>query len=134
MKSFTLREKMYDLGVVSLRSRPRVSNDNPYSKAVFRTVKYCPQLPKSGFKSLEEARCWVDDFVVSYNTEHHHSGIRYVTPNERHEGRDIDILKQREEVYANAKRKKPERWAQSARNWSFIESVELNPEVKTLAA
>lgn len=134
MKSVTLREKMYDLGVVTSRSRPRVSNDNPYSEAMFKTVKYCPQWPKSGFKSLEEARCWVDDFVVSYNTEHRHSGIRYVTPNERHEGRDIDILKQREEVYANAKRKKPERWAKNTRNWSFIESVELNPEVKTLAA
>jgi hypothetical protein len=72
--------------------------------------------------------------VVSYNTEHRHSGILYVTPNERHEGRDIVILKHPEEVYANAKRNKPERRAQNTRNWSFIEPVELNPEVKTLAA
>ena len=134
MKSFTLREKMYDLGVTTSRSRPRVSNDNPYSEAMFKTVKYCPQWPKSGFKSLEDARGWVDDFVIGYNTEHRHSGIRYVTPNERHEGKDIEILKQREGVYAKAKQRKPERWAQNTRNWSFIGSVELNPEVKTLAA
>ncbi len=125
---------MYDLGVTTSRSRPRVSNDNPYSEAMFKTVKYCPQWPKSGFSSLEEARGWVDKFVAGYNNEHRHSGIRYVTPNERHEGKGIEILKQREEVYAQAKQKKPERWAQNTRNWSFIKSVELNPEIKALAA
>ncbi|MEH6444795.1 MAG: IS3 family transposase [Oceanospirillaceae bacterium] len=116
MKSFTLRAKMYDLGVVTSRSRPRVSNDNPYSEALFKTVKYCPQWPKSGFSSLDKARAWVDLFVDGYNEEHRHSGIRFVTPNERHEGQDIMILKQREQVYATAKQKKPERWSKNTRN------------------
>ncbi len=52
MKSFTLRSKMYDLGVVTSRSRPRVSNDNPYSESMFKTLKYCPQWPSKGFSTL----------------------------------------------------------------------------------
>jgi len=72
--------------------------------------------------------------VIGYNNEHHHSGIRYVTPNERHEGLDVEILEKREQVYAAAKKKRPERWSQQTRNWSFIKSVELNPEIKALAA
>ncbi len=95
MKSFTLRAKMEDLGIITSRSRPRVSNDNPYSEAGFKMIKYCPQWPDSGFISLEEARSWVDEFVSWYNGEHRHSGIRYVTPDERHEGLDFEILEQR---------------------------------------
>ncbi len=116
MKSMTLREKMYDLGVVSSRSRPRVSNDNPYSEAIFKTLKYCPQWPGKGFSSSSEARIWVDDFVSWYNGEHRHSGIRYVAPNERHEGKDKAILEQRKKVYQTAKDKHPERSSQSIRN------------------
>lgn len=134
MKSFTLREKMYDLGIVSSRSRPRVSNDNPYSEAVFKTLKYCPQWPESGFMSLDDARDWVARFMVWYNNKHRHSGIRYVTPDERHKGLDVEILKRRKLVYSKAKNKHPERWSKSIRDWSFIEKVELNPEIKSLAA
>ena len=134
MKSFTLREKMYDLGVVTSRSRPRVSNDNPYSEALFKTLKYCPQWPSSGFSSLVLAREWVDDFVCWYNQDHRHSGIRYVTPCERHEGKDKEVLDNRDEVYKLAREKNPMRWSKNTRNWGFIKSVELNPEVKSLAA
>jgi len=72
--------------------------------------------------------------VIGYNNEHRHSGVRYVTPNERHEGLDVEILEKREQVYAAARKKRPERWSQQIRNWSFIKSVEFNPEIKALAA
>lgn len=134
MKSMTLREKMYDLGVVTSRSRPRVSNDNPYSEAIFKTLKYCPQWPDQGFSSLSDARVWVGNFVSWYNDEHRHSGISYVTPNQRHEGKDKEILELRKKVYQAAKIKNPERWSKNIRNWGFIDYVELNPEVKSQAA
>jgi hypothetical protein len=134
MKSFTLRAKMHDLGIVTSRSRPRVSNDNAYSEAAFNTMKYCPQWPESGFMSLEDARGWVEGFVAWYNGEHRHSGIRYVTPNERHEGLGAEILEQRKLVYIEAKEKNPARWSKGIRDWSFIEKVGLNPEIKSLAA
>ena len=82
MKSVTLLTKMHDLGVTPSRGRPRVSNDNPYSESLFRTLKYCPQWPSDGFASLEAAREWVRDFMAWYNEEHRHSRIRFVTPNE----------------------------------------------------
>ena len=134
MKSVTLREKMYDLGVVTSRSRPRVSNDNPYSESMFKTLKYCPQWPSKGFESLDEARRWVDNFVTWYNRDHQHSGIRYVTPNERHEGQDEEILKKRKKLYEQARKRHPARWSGRIRNWDLINAVELNPEVKKLAA
>ena len=134
MKSFTLREKMYDLGIVTSRSRPRVSNDNPYSESMFKTLKYCPQWPSKGFSSLSEARSWVGKFVTWYNRDHQHSGIRYVTPNDRHTGLDEIILKKRQKLYELARKSKPARWSGSIRKWDLIKAVELNPEVKRLAA
>lgn len=134
MKSFTLRAKMYDLGVVTSRSRPRVSNDNPYSESLFKTLKYCPQWPSKGFSALSDARSWVDDFVVWYNRDHQHSGIRYVTPNERHEGRDVEILEKRKRLYESAQKHHPARWSGDIRNWEVMTAVELNPEINSLAA
>ena len=128
MRSYTMLAKMQDLGVISSYSRPRVSNDNPYSEALFKTVKYSPQWPSQGFHSIDEARVWVDEFVKWYNTIHKHSGIKYVTPDERHRGIDIAILNKRDEVYRKAKSEHPERWSQSHRNWDFINEVQLNPD------
>ena len=99
MRSYTMLAKMQDLGVISSYSRPRVSNDNPYSESLFKTMKYCPQWPLSGFKDIEEARYWVGEFVEWYNTKHKHSSIKYVTPDERHDGKDIEILRRRRLVY-----------------------------------
>lgn len=73
MKSVTLLSKMYELGIMPSRDRPRVSNDNPYSESLFRTLKYCPQWPQNGFASLDAARAWVRDFMRWYNNEHHRS-------------------------------------------------------------
>ena len=85
----------------------------------------------NGFDSLEQARAWVLGFVRWYNLEHRHSGIKFVTPQERHTGADVEILKQREALYAAAKAKRPERWSGNTRDWSRPVVVMLNPDKKT---
>ena len=77
MKGETLLETLYRLGIATSYSRPRTSNDNPYSEALFRTCKYCPAYPTQGFAGLEEARAWMQQFVYGYDHEHCHSGLRY---------------------------------------------------------
>jgi transposase InsO family protein len=114
MKSLTMQAKMHDLGVITSRSRPRVSNDNPFSESLFRTVKYCPRWPSEGFKSLDGARYWVKGFVGWYNNEHRHSRIKFVTPNQRHQGLDIDVLEKRKELYKQKRKERPERWSGNA--------------------
>lgn len=128
MKSVTLLSKMYDLGVTPSRGRPRVSNDNPYSESLFRTLKYCPQWPSSGFANLDAARSWVRDFMRWYNHEHRHSRIRFVTPAERHRGQDHQILTRRHELYEQARQANPQRWSGRTRNWEPIGTVLLNPD------
>lgn len=128
MKSATLLAKMQDMGITPSRSRPRVSNDNPYSESLFRTMKYCPQWPTKGFATLEAAQAWVRDFVQWYNHEHRHSRIRFVTPEQRHRGEDHGILEKRHAIYEAAKAANPARWSGKTRNWSPIGSVMLNPE------
>jgi putative transposase len=108
MKSLTMRAKIYDLGVVTSCSRPRVSNDNPYSESLFRTVKYHPRWPSEGFKSLDEARQWVKEFVYWYNNEHRHSRIKFVTPCQRHEGLNVEILAKRKVLYQTKRNEHPE--------------------------
>jgi putative transposase len=127
MRSQTLLEKLYELGITPSRSRPRVSNDNPFSESLFRTLKYCPQWPSGGFKSIVEARAWVNQFMNFYNNEHRHSQIRFVTPAQRHAGEDAELLRQREEVYVKAKARNPRRWSRNTRNWQPIGAVTLNP-------
>ena len=128
MKSLTLLTKMYDLGITPSRGRPRVSNDNPYSESLFRTLKYCPQWPTEGFATLDDARIWVRDFIEWYNNHHCHSRIRFVTPAQRHRGEDHAILKKRHAIYEQAKQKHPERWTRHTRNWEPVGAVNLNPE------
>lgn len=134
MKSLTMLAKMQELGVAGSRSRPRVSNDNPYSESLFRTLKYSRRWPSEGFKSLEETRQWTKEFVSWYNTEHRHSRINFVTPEQKHQGQDRDLLRQRDEVYKQARQSKPERWSKETRNWTPVTEVELNPENKKQAA
>jgi putative transposase len=92
MRSSTLLSKLYDVGITPSCGRPRVSNDNPYSESLFRTLKYCPQWPKDDFADLDAARSWVRDFIRWYNHEHRHSRIRLVTPAQRHRGEDQEVL------------------------------------------
>lgn len=128
MKSQTLQAKLYDLGITPSHSRPRVSNDNPYSEALFRTLKYCPQWPSQGFASLLAAREWMSHFVPWYNETHRHSQIRFVTPAQRHRGEDRTILDRRDQVYTQAKKRHPARWSGATRNWTPVGPVMLNPE------
>ncbi len=131
MKGSTMLATLEALGIVASFSRPRVSDDNPYSEALFRTLKYRPWFPNRPFQSLEEARAWVSFFVDWYNDEHLHSAITYVTPNDRHAGQDVETLAQRRKVYKEAKRRHPERWSGATRSWSRVDVVKLNPDAKT---
>ena len=127
MKGETLLVTLQALGVMPSFSRPSVSDDNPYSEALFRTVKYRPWYPERPFASLAEARAWVERFVAWYNDEHHHSAIRFVTPAQRHRGEDHLLLAQRHAVYQAARAKNPARWSRQTRDWTPIGSVWLNP-------
>ncbi len=90
MRSITLASKMEELGVLLSFSRPRVSNDNAYAEALFRTMKYHQSYPVRRFRDLLSVTAWVDGFVGWYNNEHRHSSIKYVTPNQRHYGEADD--------------------------------------------
>ena len=127
MKGKTVLAMMQDLGIVPSFSRPRVSDDNPFSEALFRTMKYRPNYPDDPFPTVEAAQTWVDDFVRWYNQDHQHSGIRFVTPTQRHDGHDGAILANRARVYAAARSRRPDRWARMTRNWSPVPVVRLNP-------
>ena len=116
------------LGIVPSFSRPSVIDDNPYSESLFGTMKYTPAFPSKPFQSLAAAREWVYGFVQWYNHEHRHSGIRFVTPAERHRGEDRAILGKRKAVYEAAKERKPARWSGETRNWEPVGEVWLNPE------
>jgi transposase InsO family protein len=128
MKGATMLATLQQLGVVPSFSRPTVSNDNPYSESLFRTLKYRPEFPTEPFESLEAARTWVDSFVHWYNSEHLHSGVGFVTPDDRHSGQDIEILARRDAVYRAAKKRNPERWTGATRDCSRLQTVTLNPE------
>ena len=128
MKAATFRVTLERLGITPSYSRPRVSNDNPYSEAAFRTVKYRPDFPANGFADLDAARTHVHGFVDWYNQQHRHSSIRHVTPAQRHGGDDQAILARRERVYAEARNRHPERWSGSTRDWTPDDGVWLNPE------
>ena len=134
MKSQTLQVKLAELKITPSHSRPRVSNDNAYVESLFRTLKYVPQWPSSGFKTLDEARCWVEKFTWWYNAEHRHSGIGYVTPEQRHAGEDRELLNQRDRLYREARARHPERWSRGTRNWQWKAEVMLNPEREKQAA
>jgi len=131
MKGATMLATLQRLGVVPSFSRPGVSDDNPFSEALFRTLKYCPRFPSKPFPGLIAARAWVDGFVGWYNTEHLHSAIRFTTPAARHSGRDVAQLLARHAVYQMARRRHPHRWSGPTRNWSRIETVVLNPDAST---
>lgn len=128
MKGATLLATLQALGVAPSFSRPAVSNDNPYSESLFKTMKYRPTYPARAFESLLAARQWAGVFVQWYNHEHRHSAIRFVTPAERHAGLDAALLQKRTDVYEEAKKSHPGRWSGSTRNWQPVRVVHLNPD------
>jgi Transposase and inactivated derivatives len=128
MKGTTLVALCHVLGIGSSYSRPRTSNDNAHMESMFRTVKYCASYPYDGFSSLLAARIWIEGFVKFYNEEHHHSGLNFVTPNQKHNGEDVGILAKRAQVYAQAKAKNPKRWIKgNTRNWDPVVATSLVP-------
>lgn len=127
MKGATMLATMQKMGVVPSFSRPSVSNDNPFSESLFKTLKYVPSYPVKPFESLEAARRWVATFCTWYNHSHRHSGLKFVTPVQRHDGADIAILEQRKCVYEEAKKRHPERWSGKIRDWNHEARVKLNP-------
>jgi putative transposase len=137
MKGATMLATMQALGVVPSFSRPSVSNDNPFSESLFRTLKCAPAYPRKPFATPDEAWAWVERFVHWYNNQHLHSAIGFVTPDDRHHSRDIAVLNARRDVYANARSKHPERWSGKTRAWDAPAIVALNPrepETKERAA
>ncbi len=127
MKGATMLATLQKLGVAPSFSLPGVSNDNPYSEALFKTLKYQSVYPQRPFDSVEEARLWVADFTEWYNEIHRHSEIKFVTPCQRHRGEGIDILAQRRQLYEQMKKESPARWSGDVRNWQPGEEVSLNP-------
>jgi putative transposase len=97
MKSKSVALLLSDLGITKTHSRPHVSNDNPYSEAQFKTLKYCPAFPER-FGSLEDARAFCRPFFGWYNEKHHHSGIALLTPAQVHDGKAEEVLRQRTRV------------------------------------
>jgi putative transposase len=128
LKATTVLAMLQWLGVKPSYSRPRVSDDNAYAESLFRTAKYRPEFPAKGFPSLDAARAWAAEFVHWYNVDHRHSGIRYVSPQQRHVGEDQAILAARHALYVQAKQRHPARWSGNTRDWSHIGVVTLNPE------
>lgn len=128
MKGATMLATLQRLGIVPSFSRPSISDDNPYSESLFHTLKYTPAYPSKPFASIEQAQTWVHKFVRWYNSEHRHSAIRFVTPEQRHYGQDINLLEQRAQIYEQAKLKNPQRWkGRQTRDWEYKSSVWLNP-------
>jgi putative transposase len=127
MRGNTMLATLQWLGIVPSFSRPHVCDDNPYSEALFRTLKQTPAYPSTPFADLLAAQRWVAAFVSWYNGAHRHSAIRYVTPDERHLGHDRTILAKRHLLYQRARRRRPDRWSRTTRNWSPVGTVVLNP-------
>ena len=128
MKGATMLATLQALGVMASLSRPSVSNDNPYSESLFRTLKYRPEYPLAPFDDLAAARSWVTTLVQWYNHDHRHSSIRFVTPAQRHAGLDAALLAKRSGLYEDARAKNPLRWKRQTRNWRRVAVVHLNPE------
>lgn len=126
MKGATMLATLQNLGVAASFSRPRVSDDNPFSESLFRTLKYRPEYPRRPFESIEAATAWVSDFVKWYNEVHLHSAISFVTPSDRHAARDVAFLRNRAETYERARKQNPNRWSGKTRNWTPPHVVVLN--------
>ena len=131
MRSKRVAELFADLGIAASHSRPRVSNDNPFSEAQFRTVKYRPEFPDR-FGSIQDARAIGHGLFGWYNNAHHHSGLRYLTPGDVHYGRAALILQVRHQTRLAAYAAHPERFVQGPpRLETLPEAVWINPPAKS---
>ncbi len=119
MKAGTLGQLLTDLGVTKTHSRPSVSNDNPFSESAFKTLKYRPGYPER-FGSIEDARSFCRTFFTWYNTEHRHSGIAMVTPENVHYNAHQDVLNARSSTLVKAYQQHPERFVKGV---PFVQKV-----------
>ena len=133
MRGQTMVATLQWLGIVPSFSRPARLQRQPVLRGALPHAQAHAGVPAPALRDREAARRWVARFVGWYNSEHHHSGIRYVTPDERHSGADIAILARRHALYEQARRRKPERWSRNTRNWTPLGTVVLNPEPSQLA-
>jgi len=121
MRSKVVAQLLADLGVTKTHSRPHVSNDNPFSEAGFKTLKYRPDFPER-FGSIQDARTHCVDFFAWYNAEHYHSGIGLQTPEDVHYGHAPRVLVERAGVLEAAHAAHPER---------FVRGVPVPPPLPT---
>jgi len=126
MRSKTVALLLGDLGVTKTHSRPHVSNDNPFSESQFKTLKYRPEFPDR-FGSIQDARAFGRLFFGWYNTQHHHSGIALLTPENVHCGEAENVLQNRREVMLEAYQRKPQRFRKSPVIPALPEAVWINP-------
>lgn len=130
MRSKPVALLLADLGVTKTHSRPHVSNDNPFSEAHFRTLKYCPQFPDR-FGSIEDGRAFCQAFFRWYNQDHHHSGLGFLTPAVVHFGHAATVRAHRAGVLATAYAAHPERFVNGRpRPADLPTAVWINPPVK----
>ena len=134
MKGATFLSTLQKLGIMPTFGRPSVSDENPYSESLFRTLKYSAIYPSKLFESVTDARVWTVGFVEWYNNKHCHSAIEFVTPSQRHREEDKDILQARKILYEEAKSKNSLRWSGGTRRWIFIKKVYLNPNKERVNA
>ena len=123
MRSKLVAQLMADMGITKTHSRPHTSNDNPYSEAQFKTLKYRHTFPKS-FGCIEDAQTFLRGFFAWYNCRHRHSGIGYVTPEVLHTGQAYQIRDKRTATLRSAYEKHPER---------FVKGIPLPPQIPAAA-
>lgn len=130
MRSKPVALLLADLGVTKTHSRPHVSNDNPFSEAQFRTLKYCPQFPDR-FGSIADGRAFCQTFFRWYNHDHHHSGLGFLAPAVVHFGQAAAVRAHREVVLAAAYVAHPERFVNGPPQPADLPTaVWINPPVK----
>lgn len=129
MTSKTVAMLLVDLGITRTHSRPHVSNDNPYSEAQFKTLKYVPDFPHH-FDSLAEAQAFCEGFFTEYNHVHHHSGIGWHTPASVHFGTYQEIDRQREITLNRAYNQHPERFTRRPRTPQIRTEAWINQPAK----
>ena len=128
LKATTVLAMLHWLGVKPSYSRPRVSDDNAYAESLVPHRQVPARVPGQGLRRPRRSAAWAAGFVRWYNVDHRHSGIRYVSPAQRHAGEDHAILAARHALYLQARERNPARWSRHTRNWSPIGAVTLNPE------
>lgn len=132
MKGISLMVLLRELNVEVSHNRPRVSNDNPFIESLFKTMKYRINYPDR-FKDLSHAREWMAAFVHWYNTEHLHSALGHVTPEQMRTGAAEAIFARRNEAMRQAQMTYPERWgSKSVKSWQIRQEVVLNPDKKNI--